>query len=307
MGVVYRADHALLKRPTAVKLLLPSRSGDVAAARFEREVQLTAKLIHPNTVTIFDYGHTPDGYFYYAMEYLDGADLEQLVNATGPLHPARVIHLLAQAAAGLAEAHEIGLIHRDIKPANILVASAPPVADLVKVVDFGLVRELEGTGETLTRTDTLVGTPLYLAPEAITAPEDVDVRIDIYALGAVGYFLLTAEHVFTGSTIVEICSHHLHTAPIPPSERVHATIPDMLEEVLLDCLSKDPADRPQSAGALRDLLLACQEHASWEQEQARQWWAEHGAQVIESRERFSLDEVAPTILRDPDPPSRRRD
>ena len=156
-------------------------------------------------------------------------------------------------------------------------------------------------------TSTSEATSSYIRAFPICVRIHVDVRIDIYALGAVGYFLLTAEHVFTGSTIVEICSHHLHTAPIPPSERVHATIPDMLEEVLLDCLSKDPADRPQSAGALRDLLLACQEHASWEQEQARQWWAEHGAQVIESRERFSLDEVAPTILRDPDPPSRRRD
>src|SRR5690606_31795371 len=212
--------HALLRRPTAVKLLPPDKAGGAAIARFEREVQLTASLVHPNTVTIFDYGHTPDGVFYYAMEYLDGGDLETVVAVGGPMPPARAAHVLAQIAAGLAEAHEIGLIHRDVKPANVFLVGKEGVADLAKLLDFGLVRELEsGATSGLTRTDTVMGTPLYLSPEAITSPAAVDARSDLYALGAVGYFLLTGEHVFSGRTVVEICSHHLHTEPEPPSSR----------------------------------------------------------------------------------------
>ncbi len=281
MGVVYRARHALLRRPTAVKLLAPDRAGAAAVTRFEREVQLTASLQHPNTVTIYDYGRTPDGVFYYVMEYLDGGDLETVVRADGPLPPARVVHLLAQVASGLAEAHEIGLIHRDIKPANILVAGDGPVADLAKLVDFGLVRETGAvTDPGLTQANAVMGTPLYMAPESIADPRGIDARADLYALGAVGYFLLTGEPVFEGRTVVEICAKHLHEAPVPPSERRGGPVPEMLEEILLRCLAKDPADRPESALALRELLDAAQEEVgAWSVAQARAWWEEHGEAV----------------------------
>lgn len=285
MGEVYRAQHAMLRRPTAVKLLPPDQAGEGAVARFEREVQLTASLSHPNTITIFDYGHTPDGVFYYAMEYLDGGDLETVVEVGGPMPPARAAHVLAQVAAGLAEAHEIGLIHRDIKPANVFLVGKEAVADLAKLLDFGLVRELEsGDASGLTRTDTIMGTPLYMSPEAITSPAAVDARSDLYALGAVLYFLLTGEHVFGGRTVVEICSHHLHTAPEPPSARLGARLPESLEEIVMRCLEKDPAARPASAGELRELILACEDVPEWTEVQARAWWEEHRA-AVESRRR----------------------
>lgn len=280
MGEVYRAQHAMLRRPTAVKLLSPEQAGAGAVARFEREVQLTASLSHPNTITIFDYGHTPDGVFYYAMEYLEGGDLEAVVAVGGPMPPARAAHVLAQVAAGLAEAHEIGLIHRDVKPANVFLVGKQAVADLAKLLDFGLVRELEsGATSGLTRTDTVMGTPLYLSPEAITNPAAVDARSDLYALGAVGYFLLTGEHVFSGRTVVEICSHHLHTEPEPPSARLGVRLPESLEEIIMRCLAKNPAERPASAGELRDLILACEDVGEWTDAQARAWWREHGAAV----------------------------
>ncbi|MFK7989126.1 MAG: serine/threonine-protein kinase [Sandaracinaceae bacterium] len=275
MGAVYRAQHALLRRPTAVKLLPPEKAGETSMRRFEREVQLTASLSHPNTVTVFDYGHTPDGVFYYAMEYLDGGDLSAVVQATGPMPEERVVHILAQVAAGLAEAHSVGLIHRDIKPGNVLLAGQPAVADLAKLVDFGLVRE-QDAGSGITQTDTVLGTPLYLAPEGITAPDDVTAAVDVYALGAVGYYLLTGDHVFTGATIVEICSHHLHSVPVPIGERRGSPVNEMLEEVLMSCLAKRPEERPDSAEALRDLLVACAEDLPpWDDKEARRWWAEN--------------------------------
>jgi serine/threonine-protein kinase len=281
-----------------VKLLPPDKAGRTAVARFEKEVQLTASLVHPNTVTIFDYGHTPDGVFYYAMEYLDGGDLEAVVAVGGPMPPARVVHVLEQVAAGLAEAHEIGLIHRDIKPANVLLAGAGPVADLAKLVDFGLVRELRGEETSgLTQTDTVMGTPLYLAPEAITSPGSVDARVDIYALGAVGYYLLTGQHVFEGRTVVEICSHHLHTDPVPPSERLGAKVPEMLEEIVLRCLAKDPGERPQSAEELRELLRACEDVGLWTQSQARGWWESH-AEVVRGDPPSRVSATARTIAVD---------
>jgi serine/threonine-protein kinase len=282
MGEVYRARHALLRRPTAVKLLPRDKAGDGALARFEREVQLTASLVHPNTVTIFDYGHTPDGVFYYAMEYLEGGDLETIVAVGGAMPPARAAHVLVQVAAGLAEAHEIGLIHRDVKPANVFLVGKTGASDLAKLLDFGLVRELQ-TDAGLTRTDTLMGTPLYMSPEAIEDPETVDAQSDLYALGALGYFLLTGEHVFEGKTVIEICSHHLHTAPVSPSKRLGARLPESLEEIVLACLAKDRAERPKSASALRELVLACEDVGVWSDADARAWWLEHGAAVAARR------------------------
>jgi eukaryotic-like serine/threonine-protein kinase len=282
MGVVYRASHAMLRRPTAVKLLLPERAGKDALVRFEREVQRTAMLTHPNTVTVFDYGRTTDGVFYYAMELLEGASLEEIVEIDGPQPAERVIHLLEQAAASLAEAHDAGLIHRDVKPGNILVVDRGGISDLVKVVDFGLVKDV-GSKENggvlseaaLTRADTITGTPLYMAPETLTAPETVDGRADLYALGAVGYWLLTATHVFDGSSIVEVCAHHLHSVPDPPSTRLDEPVPAELESLLLACLAKRPEDRPASAHVLRERLQACKKPRPWTNARAAQWWALH--------------------------------
>jgi len=286
MGVVYRASHAMLRRPTAIKLLLPERAGKDALVRFEREVQRTAMLTHPNTVTVFDYGRTTDGVFYYAMELLEGASLDEIVELDGPQPEERVIHILEQAAASLAEAHDAGLIHRDIKPGNILVVDRGGIADLVKVLDFGLVKDVgakppgnAGADAALTLADAITGTPLYIAPETLTAPQSVDGRADLYALGAVGYRLLTGTHVFDGATIVEVCAHHLHSPPEPPSIRTGAPVSPDLEALLLDCLAKRPADRPASAHALRDRLRACSKAGIWTHARASAWWAQHGQRL----------------------------
>ncbi len=282
MGVVYRASHAMLRRPTAIKLLLPERSGKEALARFEREVRRTAMLTHPNTVTVYDYGQTTDGVFYYAMELLEGASLAEIVEVDGPQPEERVIHLLEQAAASLAEAHDAGLIHRDIKPANILVVDRGGIADLVKVVDFGLVKDLgyrargdETAEPALTMANQITGTPLYLAPETVISPDSVDARTDLYALGAVGYWLLTGTHVFAGKSVFEVCAHHMHTIPEPPARRRGAPVAADLEAVILACLAKRPEDRPASAQDLRARLHACAAAGRWTQAAAASWWAEH--------------------------------
>jgi serine/threonine-protein kinase len=280
MGVVYRASHAMLRRPTAIKLLLPDRAGKDALTRFEREVRRTAMLTHPNTVTVFDYGRTTDGVFYYAMELLEGASLDEIVEVDGPQPAERVIHLLEQAAGSLAEAHDAGLIHRDIKPANILVVDRGGIPDLVKVVDFGLVKDVDfrargvkASEPALTMVNMIMGTPLYIAPETLTAPENVDARADLYALGAVGYWLLTGTHVFSGKSTFEVCTHHLHSVPDPPSTRLGGPVASDLESLLLACLAKRPEDRPASAHVLRERLRACAAAGRWTNARAAEWWA----------------------------------
>jgi serine/threonine-protein kinase len=268
MGVVYRATHAALRRSAAVKVLVPARADADSAARFERELAMTARLRHPNTVRVFDGGRTDDGVLYYAMEYLEGAPLSQVVAESGPMPAGRVIHLLEQIAGALAEAHGAGLVHRDIKPSNIVLTERGGDPDVAVLVDFGLVKQIGGAGgdgaqPALTRTHSMPGTPLYMAPEAITAPEAVDARTDLYALGAVGYFLLTGRDVFGGRNALEVCGHHLHSTPVPPSERLGARIPADLEALILSCLAKDPAARPADARALRAALRACRGAGSW--------------------------------------------
>ncbi len=221
MGTVYKARHAMLRRPTAVKLLDLDKISETALARFEREVQLTSGLSHPNTVAIFDYGRTDDGIFYYAMEYLEGLNLDDLVKKYGPLGEARTLHILRQLCGSLAEAHAAGLVHRDIKPANIFLTRRGGLCDFVKVLDFGLVKARDGVDQAgVTSPNALMGTPLYLSPEGVTAPDEVDARADVYAVGAVAYFLLTGTPVFDGATLMEICLKHTNEPPQPPSARL---------------------------------------------------------------------------------------
>jgi eukaryotic-like serine/threonine-protein kinase len=277
MGAVWRASHALLRRPTAIKLLSPGRESETAIRRFEREVQLTARLTHPNTVAIYDYGRTRDGIFYYAMELLDGTDLERLVAQHGPQPPERVVHVLSQVCGALAEAHDLGLVHRDVKPANILLSPRNHEHEFAKVVDFGLVKTIETSSEltALSATNMITGTPLYMSPEAIQAPNAVDGRSDLYALGAVAWFLLVGRPVFEGS-LVTVCGHHLHTEPQRPSQAVGAAIPPELEEVVLACLAKRPGSRPADARALRAKLEATGLASAWTMERAAEWWRTRG-------------------------------
>jgi serine/threonine-protein kinase len=271
MGEIYRARHAMLRRPTAVKLL-SGHGSDGQLRRFEREVQITAGLTHPNTISIYDYGRTPEGIFYYAMELLEGLTLEELVVRHGAQPAARAIHVLRQVCGALEEAHGVGLIHRDIKPANIFLCRRGGILDFVKVLDFGLVRQVGSEQDTAASSaDIVVGTPLYLSPEAILKPSQLDARADIYGLGAVAYFLVTGTPVFSGKNLVEICGHHLHTAPEPPSSR--KPLAADFERVILACLAKDPMDRPQTARALREALEACEDAGRWKDTQAAEWWA----------------------------------
>jgi hypothetical protein len=298
MGMVYCASHAMMRRPTAVKLLPLEKAGEASLARFEREVQQTARLTHPNTITIYDYGRTPDGVFYYAMELLDGATLEAVIERDGPQPPGRVLRVMDMVAGGLAEAHEIGIIHRDIKPANIFLCRQGGELDIAKVLDFGLVKVVEGPEDTnLTHDGVVSGTPQYLAPEALTDPGTVDARSDLYALGAVGYFLLTGEQVFTGN-IVEICGHHMHTEPTPPSVRLGRQLPAELEALVMQCLAKKPEERPQSAAEIRERLAACRDIPRWSQADARGWWQAHGEVIQSDAEMHS--EITRTLAVDPD-------
>ena len=298
MGVVYRARHAMLRRPTAVKLLRPERMGDASLRRFEREVQLTAGLSHPNTVSVFDFGRTPEGVFYYAMEYLDGLTLDELVAGDGPQPPARVAHVLYQVLGALSEAHGIGLVHRDVKPGNIILCERGGLPDVAKVVDFGLVKDLEDEAG-LSHEATLIGTPHYLAPEAIRAP-GADARSDLYAVGAVAYFLLTGQRVFEGRTLIEICGHHLHTTPVPPSDRLGHALPEALEAWVLACLAKDPAQRPRTAALAVAALERCAV-SSWAVEEARSWWLSKGRALTgkRSREVLPSDITVPRTVLDP--------
>jgi serine/threonine-protein kinase len=279
MGVVYRATHAMLRRPAAIKLLLKDRASEADLVRFEREVQLTSRLVHPNTISIFDYGRTAEGVFYYVMEYLDGLDLQSLVDHYGPVEPARAIRILAQISGALSEAHALGLIHRDIKPANIVLTERPDESDVVKVVDFGLVKNFGGNLAESAAADAITGTPLYMAPEAITQPDAIDGRSDLYAVGAVAYFLLTGQHVFEAATVFEICSKHMLEAPVRPSERLGKPLPADLEAIVLACLAKDRNDRPASAAVLRRKLLACADAGRNDQPAARDWWQAHRASL----------------------------
>jgi serine/threonine protein kinase len=273
MGSVYRARHAFLSRPTAVKMLNTDRVTPDSLARFEREVQLTSRLCHPNTIAVYDYGRTAEGVFYYAMEYLEGINLEDLVKTWGPLPEARLVPILRQICGSLAEAHAVGLIHRDIKPANIILTSRAGLADFVKVLDFGLVKAANTEEEAkLTQANVTVGTPHYLSPEAVENPDKVTPLSDVYAIGAVGYYLVTGQQVFTGKTIMEVCMKHVRNAPDPPSKRLGRPVSEGLECLILRCLAKKPEDRPAGTLALADELDRLEVAGTWTRADAQAWW-----------------------------------
>jgi len=272
-GTVYRGHHALMRRPVAVKLLDPRQANEHSIARFEREVQLTCQLTHPNTIALYDYGRTPDGLFYYAMEYLEGLALDKLVQGFGRQPEERVIHILRQVCGSLAEAHAQGLVHRDIKPANIFLTHRGGIPDFVKVLDFGLVkaRNLEGQAELTGATATL-GIPLYMSPEAVRYPDCVDARSDLYSLGCVGYYLLTGETVFAGLSVGEVLMHQVESPPEKPSVRLRGPVSPDLEELLMSCLAKKPAERPASADAFEAALSKCAAATRWSRAEADAWW-----------------------------------
>ncbi len=304
MGQVYLARHAMLRRPTAIKLLRAESAQDLRAQnRFQREVQLTSQLTHPNTIEIFDYGRTPDGIFYYAMEYLDGFTIEALVSLSGPVEPARVIHTLVQSCGALQEAHGRGLLHRDLKPSNIMLTTRGGVFDTVKILDFGLVKDLatddvDGEAER----DLILGTPMYLAPESILAANSSSAKADLYALGAVGYFMLSGTTVFPPGDVVEILAHQIGDAAPFPSERLGRSLPRDLEYVIMSCLSKDPANRPESAARLAEMLQAC-DCGTWSADDARWWWEEYGEAArneiaLDNTQGFALQSELEVVVAD---------
>ncbi|MBI3050793.1 MAG: serine/threonine protein kinase [Acidobacteria bacterium] len=283
MGEVWRAEHRLLARSAAIKLVRPEVLGArtdgearLALRRFEREAQATAQLSSPHTIQVFDFGVTEDGTFYYVMELLSGLDLESMVREFGPMPAERAVHLLRQVCHSLADAHARGFVHRDIKPANIYVCRMGLEYDFVKVLDFGLVKFHQRGGDTLATLDrTTTGTPAYMAPETILGDVEVDRRADVYALGCVAYYLLTGQIVFEAETPAKMLMQHIHAQPVPPSQRTELPIPRELDELVMACLQKDPNRRPQNAEELFRLACACRTYEGWTQERARTWWEMH--------------------------------
>ncbi len=284
MGEVWRAEHRMLARPAAIKLIRADavREEDAAGAtpgstlaRFEREVQATAQLKSPHTIEVYDFGRTDDGTFYYVMELLDGLDLQELVESGGPLPPARVAYLLEQACQSLAEAHSRGLIHRDIKPANIFLCRLGLEADVVKILDFGLVKETAAPKSSeLTQMGHFAGTPSYAAPEAAGAGLDViDSRVDIYALGCVAFYLLTGRTVFKANNALQMLMKHATEAPQPPSALMAEPLAPAFEELVLACLAKKPEDRIGSAAELKSRLEELRFDEPWAPSLASAWWA----------------------------------
>lgn len=283
MGVVYEAEHQTLRRQTAIKVLRPEKTAEHNLVRFEREARLTASLCHPNTVSVYDYGRTPGGTFYYAMEYIEGIDLDMLVRHDGPQHPGRVIQILSQICGSLSEAHAVGLIHQDIKPANIFLCERAGMVDMVKVLDFGLVRRfsrVEGadgrTSMIMPQQQDFVGTPHYVAPEALLGDGEVDGRTDLYSLGCVAHYLLTGAAPFAGSTVLEVLGQHLHATAKPFASKTRWPISPELERVILGCLGKSRVQRPNDAATLFAMLQQCPEARAWDAEHGRKWWAERG-------------------------------
>lgn len=273
MGDVFLAEHVLMKRPCALKLIHPAAAAEPRAlARFEREVKATASLTHPHTIEIFDYGHTDDGTFYYVMEYLPGLGLDQLLAKYGPLPPGRVIFLLRQVCSALAEAHAAGLIHRDLKPGNLYISERGGLCDFVKVLDFGLVKQTqEPSAARLTADHVVSGTPHYMAPEQALGTQELDARSDLYALGAIAYHMLCGQPPFPGDNPMAVMIAHAREA-IPPLTSHRTDIPDDLQQVVLRCLAKSPTDRYADAIELEQALANCADASEWDSQKAAVWW-----------------------------------
>jgi hypothetical protein len=286
---VYRAQHRLLKRPTAVKVIQLAQSTDELLARFDREVRLCSQLMHPNTIEIFDYGRTPDGLPFYAMELLEGATLQQLVERHGPFEPARAVHVLRGVAGSLAEAHERGLVHRDVTPANVMLCRKGGLHDVPKLLDFGLIKDTRGEHtRDLTRALKILGTPSYMAPERIERPDSADFRSDLYALGAVGYFMLAGKAPLDASTDLSLAYHVVNTEPAPIAQVAPVPVPPALAELIMACLAKRAEARPQTAALIGEALDRIAIDHPWPQRAARAWWAAHPS-VTPGR-----DEAAPS-------------
>jgi tRNA A-37 threonylcarbamoyl transferase component Bud32 len=282
MGEVWRAQHRMLARPAAIKLIRPEALGEsnsedrkTVQGRFEREAQATASLRSPHTIELYDFGVSDAGTFYYVMELLDGFDAAVLVERFGPVFAERAVHILLQMCDSLGEAHAAGLVHRDVKPSNVYVCRYGRAVDFVKVLDFGLVKPHDTEGEQLTADHVVSGSPAFMAPEQVLGDKDVDARSDLYAVGCVAYWLLTGQYVFDAANPIQTMVQHAQSTPVPPSKCSELPIPQALDRLVMACLEKDPANRPQSADALVDVLAGIFTDGSWTQERARQWWDQH--------------------------------
>ncbi|MEM9825332.1 MAG: serine/threonine-protein kinase [Planctomycetota bacterium] len=299
MGDVYRATHRALNRDVAIKLLRRASDHPTAVKRFEREVQLTARLRHPNTIAIYDFGRTDYGAFYYVMEYINGLTLQSLVDRFGPQEPGRVVHLMLQICGSLAEAHGQGLIHRDIKPANILVSNGVGTGDLVKVLDFGLIKELQPNIEAdplLTRNDSITGTPMYMSPEAVRDAASANTQSDLYSAAAVGYTLLAGMPMFEVGSSVEVCVRQMNEVPMRPSKRLGQSLPRDLEDVLMTALEKDPGKRWMSVDDFAAALRRCQIAGSWSSGDAEIWWSAAEATIRDPQSAVELTAPDPTVV-----------
>jgi tRNA A-37 threonylcarbamoyl transferase component Bud32 len=287
MGQVYEAEHLLLKRKCALKVIHPEFSADDnALQRFENEVRATAQLTHPHTIEVYDFGQTKEGIFYFAMELLPGTDLGTLVASSGPLPASRAVHFVTQVCAALQEAHRRGMIHRDIKPANVFASQRGGIFDYTKLLDFGLVRRIDVDPGTRITPGIVAGTPGFMSPEQITKPGDVDVRTDIYAVAAVAYYLLTGRPPYAADSPLETMLDQVNHAPLAPSA-IRPEVPADVESIILRCLAIDPDERIASAKQMRDELLRCECGGGWTEEDAEQWWADH-----------KMDDASPQELRD---------
>lgn len=305
MGEVYRATHRLLARPAAIKLIRPEVLGasteeaaEVIVERFKREARAAANLRSPNTIELYDFGTTADGALYYVMELLEGLDLQEMVDRFGPLPPARAVHFLRQACLSLGEAHDRGLIHRDIKPSNMVAARLGLGVDHLKILDFGLVKADPAHEEDQTRLtspNVTTGTPAFMSPEIALGEGPVDRRADIYALGCVGYWLLTAKPVFEGATPVAVLMGHVRDEPVPPSQCSELEIPQELDDVILACLAKRPEDRPNTAMELYE-ALCCIPVAPWNSTTALEWWSLHLPELVRTDPTTPLSGPTPVLV-----------
>jgi serine/threonine protein kinase len=298
MGKVYKARHAMLRRPTVIKLIREDQLTEKALERFEQEVQLTSQLTHPNTISIYDYGHSPDGVFYYAMEYLSGITLGQLAKIEQQVPSARVVYILQQICGSLSEAHTQGLIHRDIKPGNIMLCQRGGIYDFVKVLDFGLVKQIKPHIQDNNQHLGIMGTPGFIAPELLVTNRKVDARSDLYAVGALGFLMLTGKQVFTDRDVDTVLQKIVNSEPPRPSELTEVPIPEALDDLIHACLSRDPDVRPSSANELAEKLTRITLDTTWAEKESLNWWDENSSRIAFERklERQDGSSVSETVM-----------